>query len=84
MIAAMEGSVRLRPEAQPEGRSSPIMEDASRRLKPRLPLRSGVLSLSKGRPSATRSPTDEGRFRKGDVLSLSKGCREFIRQAPSG
>jgi glycosyltransferase involved in cell wall biosynthesis len=41
------------------------MQGRSRRLKPRLRLRS--------RPSPTRSPTDEGRFRK--------GCREFIRQA---
>jgi len=28
--------------------------------------------LPKDRPSATRNPTDEGRFRK--------GCREFIRR----
>jgi glycosyltransferase involved in cell wall biosynthesis len=43
-----------------------------------------VLSLAEGLPFGDRSPAGAGRLRKGDVLSLSKGCRDFNRQAERG
>jgi len=42
------------------------------------------VSAVEGSPFGDRSPAGAGRLRKGDVLSLSKGCRDFNRQAERG
>ncbi len=54
--------------------------DWLRWLKPWQHLRRRPFDPAQDSPSPTQTPTNEGRFRKCGALSLSKGCREFIRR----